>query len=76
MPNHNALHVADSLPKVNNKSGFANRSPDEIAMYPSVIRKDDSIQVNRKLGEIPAGESIDVFDFPLRLCVGNDLEGS
>jgi hypothetical protein len=76
MPNHNDFYVADSLPRVKNKSGFANRSPDEIAMVPSVTRKDDSIQVTRKLGDIPAGESIDVFESPLRVCVGNDLEGS
>ena len=36
MPNHNAFYVADSLPKVKGRSGFANRSPDEIAAYPSV----------------------------------------
>jgi len=75
MPNHNAFYVADSLPKVPRKNGFADRTPDEIATYPSVILKDDSVQVTSKIGDIPVGEPLDVFLSPLRLCIGKDLKG-
>jgi hypothetical protein len=75
MPNHNAFYVADSLPKVKGRAGFANRSPDEIAAYPSVTLKDDSIHINRKIGDIPVGEPLEVFEAPLRLCIGDDLGG-
>jgi hypothetical protein len=75
MPNHNAFYVADSLPKVPRKNGFVDRTPDEIASYPSVILKDDSVQVTSKIGDIPVGEPVEVFLSPLRLCIGNDLIG-
>jgi hypothetical protein len=75
MPNHNAFYVADVLPKVPRKHGFADRTPDEIAAYPSVVLKDDSVQVTSKIGDIPVGEPMDVFVAPLRLCVGKDLAG-
>ena len=75
MPNHNAFYVADVLPKVPRKNGFADRTPDEIAAYPSVALKDDSVQVTSKIGDIPVGEPMDVFVAPLRLCVGKDLAG-
>jgi len=75
MPNHNAFYVADVLPKMPRKGGFADRTPDEIAGYPSVVLKDDSVQVTSKIGDIPVGEPMDVFVAPLRLCVGKDLAG-
>ena len=75
MPNHNAFYVADGLPKLRRPSGFVNRSPDEIAAYPSVVLKDDSVQVTRKIGDIPVGEPMDIFQSPLRLCIGDDLSG-
>jgi len=75
MPNHNAFYVADKLPKVPRKDGFANRTPDEIASYPSVILKDDAVQVTCKIGDIPVGEPLEVFISPLRLCAGKDLIG-
>ncbi|MCH9004646.1 MAG: ATP-binding protein [Proteobacteria bacterium] len=75
MPNHNAFYVAATLPKVPRDDGFADRTPDEIAAYPSVSLKDDSVQVTSKIGDIPIGEPIDVFVAPLRLCVGKDLGG-
>ena len=75
MPNHNAFYVAATLPKVPRDDGFADRTPDEIAEYPSVSLKDDSVQVTSKIGDIPIGEPIDVFVAPLRLCAGKDLGG-
>jgi hypothetical protein len=75
MPNHNAFYVADRLPKVSRKDGFADRTPDEIATYPSVTLGDDSVQISSKIGDIPVGEPVDVFVSPLRVCVGKDLSG-
>jgi hypothetical protein len=75
MPNHNEFYVADTLPRVPRKNSFADRTPDEIAAYPSVSLKDDSVQITSKIGDIPIGEPIDAFVSPLRLCVGKDLQG-
>jgi hypothetical protein len=75
MPNHNAFYVADTLPKVPRHNAYADRTPDEIAAYPSVTLKDDSVQITSKIGDIPVGEPVDVFVSPLRMCVGKDLAG-
>jgi hypothetical protein len=75
MPNHNAFYVAETLPKVPRDRSFSDRTPDEIAAYPSVTLKDDSVQVTSKIGDIPVGEPVDVFVAPLRLCVGKELSG-
>lgn len=75
MPNHNAFYVADKLPKLPRKDGFADRTPDEIASYPSVTLKDDAVHVTVKVGDVPVGEPLDVFVSPLRLCVGKELGG-
>ena len=75
MPNHNAFYLAETLPKVPRNDGFADRTPDEIASYPSVTLKYDSVQITSKIGDIPVGEPIDVFLSPLRLCIGNELGG-
>jgi len=75
LPNHNAFYVADRLPKIPGRKGFTNRTPDEIATYPSVTLQDDSIQVTSKIGDIPVGEPINVFESALRFCIGTDLNG-
>ena len=75
LPNHNAFYVAECLPRKPGRKGFTDRTPDEIATYPSVTLKDDSIQITSKIGDIPVGEPIDVFESALRLCIGNDLGG-
>ncbi len=75
LPNHNAFYLAETLPKIPRKNGFADRTPDEIASYPSVTLKDDSVQVTSKIGDIPVGEPVDAFLSPLRLCIGNELGG-
>ena len=73
MPNHNSFYVAGGLPKITRRTGFVDRTPDEIAAYPAVVLKDDSVQVTSKIGDIPVGEPVDVFVSRLRLCVGQDL---
>lgn len=75
MPNHNSFYVADRLPKMLCKDSFVDRSPDDIAAYPSVNLNDDSVKVTSKIGDIPVGEPIEVFASPLRLCIGEDLGG-
>ena len=75
LPNHNAFYVADQLPKLLRDKGFASRSPDEISMYPSVKLGDDSIKVTSKIGDIEVGEPVEVFESPLRMCIGKELAG-
>ncbi len=75
MPNHMAFYVASHLPKLEKNDQFVDRSPEEQSDYPSVTLTDDAVQVSEKLGDIPPGQVIEVFDAPLRLCVGNDLKG-
>lgn len=75
LPNHNAFYVAETLPKISRDDGFANRTADEIATYPSVTLKDDAVQVTGKIGDIEVGEPVDVFASPLRICVGKELAG-
>jgi hypothetical protein len=75
MPNHAEFYVARNLPKIPSDNKFVERSPGEQAEYPSVSMADDAVQVSGKLGDIPPGEFVDVFNVPLRLCVGSGLRG-
>ena len=75
MPNHNAFHVAAELPRIPRDDRFIERSPNEQAGYPAVSLRDDSVQVAVKMGDIEPGEPVEVFDLPLRICVGNELRG-
>ncbi len=54
---------------------FRVRDADEQAGYPSVILRDDAVQVSAKLGDIAPGDVRNVFRSPLRLCVGSALAG-
>ena len=75
MPNHNELHVATQLPRIRRDDKFIERTPAEQAGYPSVSLHDDSIHISVKLGDILPGEPVDVFELPLRICVGDELKG-
>ena len=75
LPNHNAFYVADSLPKRPIDDRFVDRTPDEIANYPAVTIKDDSIHITAKFGDIPTGEPIEIFTTPLLVCIGDELRG-
>jgi hypothetical protein len=75
LPNHNAFYVADRLPKRPVNDRYVDRTPDEIASYPAVTLKDDSVHITAKIGDIPTGEPIDVFTSPLLMCIGDDLRG-
>ena len=75
MPNHDAFYVAEQLPRVERDDRFIERKPAEQAGYPSVSLRDGSIQVSAKLGDIVPGEPREVFELPLRVCVGRALKG-
>ncbi len=74
-PTHEAFHVASQLPKLRHDGKYVDPRPDEIAGYPTVSLKDDSIHVTNALGEIPTYAPVTIFDIPLRICVGSDLKG-
>jgi hypothetical protein len=75
LPNHNDFHVATQLPKIPRDNVFVERTPAEQSEYPSVSLRDDSIQVSVKVGDIEPGEPIEVFNAPMRICVGTSLKG-
>lgn len=75
MPNHDAFHVATSLPRIPRDDLFIDRTPGEQAEYPAVSLRDGSISVSVKLGDIDPGEPSEVFSEPLRICVGSELKG-
>jgi hypothetical protein len=74
LPNHTDFYVADTLPRRWVNERFVDRTPDELAGYPAVSLKDNAVQVNCAIGDIPAGEPVNAFAIPLRLCVGKDLQ--
>lgn len=75
LPNHNVFYVADKLPKRQIDDRFVDRTPDEIASYPTVTLRDDSVYVTSIIGDIPVGEPVEVFTSPLLMCIGNELRG-
>ena len=75
MPNHNSFYVASRLPMLHKEDRWVERGPAERASYPAVTLKDDSIHVSSTLDEISTDAPVQVFETPLRLCVGNELEG-
>lgn len=75
LPNHSNFHVASALPAVQRNGKFVARSSREQGNYPSVNLTDDSVHITGKLGDIPPGDFIEVFDTPVRLCAGQDLRG-
>jgi len=75
LPKDDDLYVADRLPKIPRNDKFVDRSPYEIASYPSVSVRKKSIHITKKIGDIPVEEPIEVFAPPLRVCVGPGLVG-
>ena len=75
MPNHDALHVAERLPKRPQAGEFVDRPPAEQADYPAVSLRDDSVLVTAKPGDVEAGEPLELFAAPLRICAGDALRG-
>ena len=75
MPNHDSFHVASQLPKRPRDDDFVDRSAAEMRTYPSVNLKEDAVHVSSNLGEIQTGALVQVFETPLRICVGSELKG-
>lgn len=75
LPQHDAFFVANRLPKILRDGEIVDRSPVELGNYPSVMLKNDSVQVSSSLGDIPSGFPVPVFERSLRICVGTDLQG-
>lgn len=75
LPKHDSFFVADTLPRRLVNGRFVERTPDEIAQYPAVTLKDNAVQVSCSIGDVPAGELVEVFQMPLRTCIGADLSG-
>lgn len=75
MPNHNSFYVAQQLPKIRRDDRWVERGPAEKAEYPAVTIKDDLVHVSTTLGDVPTGAPVQVFETPLRICVGRELQG-
>ena len=75
MPNQEGFHVARKLPALFRDSRFVARSDAEQAKYPSVKVTSGAVQVSARIGDIPPGEQVDMFEMPLRVCVGSLLRG-
>ena len=75
MPNPSELHVAIRLPKAANGDRFAQRAASDRSGYPTVELGDGAVRVSGRVGDIPAGELVEAFRLPLRICAGNTLKG-
>jgi len=68
MPKDDELHVADRPPDA------AERFDDD-SMYPDVDVLENSIRITQRIGDIPAGEPIEIFPSPVLVCAGPALAG-
>ena len=75
MPNHNSFYVAKRLPKLPRDDRWVDRGPAEHSEYATVNLKDDSVHVSNTLGDISTDAPVQVFETPLRICVGQELKG-
>ncbi len=67
--------MAERLPKLRQDDRWVDRSAAERAAYAAVNVKDDSIHVSSSLDEIEANATVQAFETPLRICIGNELKG-
>jgi hypothetical protein len=75
MPNHNSFYVAKRLPRLPRDDRWVDRGPAEHSEYPAVNLKDDAVHVSNTLGDISTDAPVQVFETPLRICVGQELKG-
>ncbi len=68
LPPDDNLHIADRLPGTPDATGGHSD-------YPVVAVLDNSIRITQKIGDIPAGEPVKVFQTPLRICADAALRG-
>ncbi|MBT5220537.1 MAG: hypothetical protein HOM16_13820, partial [Woeseia sp.] len=75
LPNHRALHIAETLPKLNVNGGSDQHDVLNFSNYPAVSFQGDRIHALVNVGAIPAGVPVNAFEIPLHICVGSDLAG-
>ncbi len=75
MPRHDAFHVAERLPKILKDDKFIARTPAEQADYPTVNLREDAVQIAATLEDVEPGAPLEIFQTPLRICVGDELKG-
>ena len=68
LPPDDDLFIADHLPGTTGATGSH-------SAYPVVTVMDNSIRITQKIGDIPAGEPVEIFETPLRVCAGAALRG-
>ena len=68
LPADDDLYIADRLPGTRDATNGQ-------AAYPVVTVLDNSIRITQKIGDIPAGEPVEVFETPLLVCAGAALRG-
>lgn len=75
LPANPDFHVADRPPPVREDGELQPPVADEVARYPSVSRGKNAVRVAVSIGDLPPGEIVRVFDFPLRVTAGLPLAG-
>ena len=75
LPRHDSFHVARQLPMQRRGGKFVERTPAELADYPSVNIMKNAVHVSNVIGDVPADSTKLAFNIPLRICVGSDLAG-
>lgn len=75
MPNHDAFNIATRLPLQPQHGGFVERGPGELSAYPVVNLRDQAVHVAVDLGDLEPEQPTNAFASPLRICVGNELQG-
>ncbi len=75
MPTHDAFFVARELPMQRRGGEFVERTPAEIADYPSVDYQKETVHISVILGDVPPESPKLAFTSPLRICVGSKLKG-
>ena len=75
MPNHEAFNIATELPFRPQDGGFVERSPAEQTDYPIVNLRDEAVHVAVDVGDVEPENPVNVFASPLRICVGDQLQG-
>ena len=68
LPPDDDLHIAERLPG-------APGATDSHSAYPDVAVLEKSIRITQKIGQIPAGARVKVFETPLLVCAGAALRG-
>ena len=72
MPQHPSFHIAGRVPPRMVDGRLSEQRCDD---YPPVREGAHSIKVAATLGDIGPGRCVDVFNVPLRVCVGRELAG-